>query len=154
MIFRGLSDINPNLRTPPEDFSAVEKAKLSTQGLTIAVKDVNSPSDLFHQSRDATSDDLAEVAETLAKSYGIYLEFNRAKTGSEKDWMYMLRITIPGGGPITRQQWAILDDISEKYTLSDSYNTGTPRPSLRVTTRQNIQLHWVKKSIWLMPFAR
>ena len=139
-----LSDINPNFRTPPEDFSAVEKAKLSTQGFTIAVKDVNSPSSLFHQSRDTTSDDLAEVAETLAKSYGIYLEFNRAKTGSKKDWMYMLRITIPGGGPITRQQWAILDDISEKYTLSDSY-TGTPRPSLRVTTRQNIQLHWIKK---------
>ena len=83
-----VSDINPNLRTPPEDFSAVEKAKLSTQGLTIAVKDVNSPSSLFHQSRDTTSDDLVEVAETLAKSYGIYLEFNRAKTGSKKDWMY------------------------------------------------------------------
>ncbi|MGH9990349.1 MAG: hypothetical protein ACREAS_07925, partial [Nitrososphaera sp.] len=83
-----MSDINPNFRTPPEDFSAVEKAKLSTQGFTIAVKDVNSPSSLFHQSRDTTSDDLAEVAETLAKSYGIYLEFNRAKTGSKKDWMY------------------------------------------------------------------
>jgi len=139
-----LSDINPNLRTPLEDFSAVEKAKLSTQGLTIAIRDIDSPSNLFHQSRGTSFEDLGEIAETLAKSYGIYLEFNRAKTGSEKDWMYMLRITIPGGGPITRQQWAILDDISEKYTLSDSY-TGTPRPSLRVTTRQNIQLHWVKK---------
>jgi sulfite reductase (NADPH) hemoprotein beta-component len=139
-----LSEIDPNLNTPPEDFSSVEKAKLSTQGLTIAIKDIDHPSNLSHQLRDTTFEDISEVAETLAKSYGIYLEFNRAKTGSEKDWIYMFRITIPGGGPITRKQWAILDDISDRYTSSDSY-TGTKRPSLRVTTRQNIQLHWVKK---------
>ena len=32
-----------------------------------------------------------------SKSHGIYLEYNRAKTGTEKDWMYMIRISIPGG---------------------------------------------------------
>ncbi len=139
-----MDEIRPNLRTRPEDYSATEKAKLSTQGLTLVIRDINSPSNLHHQFRNPDSADLTAEAETLAKSYGIYLEFDRARTGSEKDWMYMLRITIPGGGPISREQWAILDGIATKYTESASY-TGTPRPSLRVTTRQNIQMHWVKK---------
>jgi sulfite reductase (NADPH) hemoprotein beta-component len=139
-----VNEIKPNLRTAPEDYSGVEKAKLATRGLTLVIKDRTSPVNLSTQFRDLSFDDLAPAAESLAKSYGIYLEFNRAKTGSEKDWMFMLRITIPGGGPLTKKQWAVLDDISEKYTESASY-TGTPRPSLRVTTRQNIQLHWIKK---------
>ncbi|MDA4129443.1 MAG: nitrite/sulfite reductase [Thaumarchaeota archaeon] len=139
-----MPEINPNLHTHPEDYSAAEKAKRSTDGLRIVVRDIQSPSNLSYQLKDTTVDDLAEVAETLAKSYGIYLEFNRAKTGNEKDWMYMIRISIPGGGPISREQWAILDDVSEKYTQTDSY-TGKTKSSLRLTTRQNIQLHWVKK---------
>jgi sulfite reductase (NADPH) hemoprotein beta-component len=139
-----VTEIDPNLRTQPDDLSAVEKAKLATQGLTFMIRDINSSANLNYQLKDTSTDDISEVAETLAKSYGIYLEFNRAKTGNERDWMYMLRITIPGGGPITPAQWAILDDVAEKYTSSDSY-TGKSQPSLRITTRQNIQLHWVKK---------
>jgi sulfite reductase (NADPH) hemoprotein beta-component len=137
--------IEPNLHTSFEDYSGAEKAKMATRGLTMVIPDVSSPANLSHQFRDTSFQDLADVAETLAKSYGIYLEFNRAKTGTEKDWMYMLRISIPGGGPITAKQWAILDDVAESYTQSESY-TGRPQPSLRVTTRQNIQLHWIKKS--------
>ena len=140
-----MSEIKPNLRTAPEDYSGVEKAKLATRGLTLVIKDRTSPVNLSTQFRDLSFEDLAPAAESLAKSYGIYLEFNRATTGSEKDWMFMLRITIPGGGPLTGKQWAVLDDISDKYTVSASY-TGIPNPSLRVTTRQNIQLHWVKKN--------
>jgi len=139
-----LGEIKPNLRTSPEDFSSTEKAKLATRGLTLVIKDRRSPVNLSEQFRDTSFDDLAPTAEALAKSYGIYLEFNRATTGSERDWMFMLRITIPGGGPLTGEQWRILDGISEKYTESTSY-TGTSHPSLRITTRQNIQLHWIKK---------
>ncbi len=139
-----MEPIKPNLRTPLEDYSPVEKAKLSTRGLTLTIPDVKSDANLAYQFRATEFEDLGAVAEVLAKSYGIYLEFDRAKTGSEKDWMYMLRITIPGGGPITREQWALLDDIATRYTSSASY-TGVPQPSLRVTTRQNIQMHWVKK---------
>ncbi len=139
-----MSEIKVNLRTATEDYSAAEKAKLATRGLTLVIKDRTSPVNLSTQFRDLSFDDLAAQAESLAKSYGIYLEFNRATTGAEKDWMFMLRISIPGGGPLTREQWAILDEVAGKYTESDSY-TGTPQPSLRMTTRQNIQLHWVKK---------
>lgn len=138
------SVIKPNFRTPPDDLSGNEKAKIVTNGLRTVIKDIQSPANLSYQLRDTTSQDLAEIAEMLEKSYGIYLEYNRALTGDEYDWMYMLRVTVPGGGPITRKQWQILDDVAERYTETDNY-TGKKLPSLRLTTRQNIQLHWVKK---------
>ncbi|MDA4113631.1 MAG: nitrite/sulfite reductase [Thaumarchaeota archaeon] len=139
-----MTEIRPNLKTRPEDYSGAEKAKMSTKGLSLVIKDVNSPANVTHQFMDPSFEQISDVAETLAKSYGIYTEFNRAATGEEKDWMYMLRITVPGGGPITRRQWEILDDVAGRYTASSTY-TGEPVPSLRMTTRQNIQLHWVKK---------
>ncbi|MFQ6011966.1 MAG: nitrite/sulfite reductase, partial [Nitrososphaerales archaeon] len=132
-------EINPNFRTKFEDFSGPEKAKLATKGLTFIPPDINSTINLPYQFRDVSSS-LSDEAESLAKSYGVYLEFNRAKTGTEKDWMYMLRINIPGGGPITPEQWAILDDLSDRYTTNPE-----GQPSLRVTTRQNVQFHWVRR---------
>ncbi|MGA2666065.1 MAG: nitrite/sulfite reductase [Nitrososphaerales archaeon] len=140
-----MTDIRPNLKTRPEDYSAAEKAKMSVKGLDLVIKDVNSPANISNQFMDPSFEKISDVAETLSKSYGIYTDFNRATTGEEKDWMYMLRITIPGGGPITRRQWEVLDDVAGKYTSSSTY-TGAPLPSLRLTTRQNIQLHWVKKT--------
>ncbi len=143
--------INPNFRTKFEDFSGEEKAKLATKGLTFIPPDINSTVNLPYQFRDISTphrsadlgggvDSLSEEAESLAKSYGIYLEFNRARTGTEREWMYMFRISIPGGGPITPEQWVILDDLSENYTTNPE-----GKPSLRITTRQNIQFHWVRK---------
>lgn len=70
---------NINLKTPPEDFSSVEKDKLSTNGLTIAVKDRNSQSNFYTQLRDTNFEELGEIAGNLAKLYDIYLEFNRAQ---------------------------------------------------------------------------
>ena len=49
--------VNVNLKTPPEDFSSVEKAKLSTNGLTIAIKD-RSQSNLDTQLRDTDFEEL------------------------------------------------------------------------------------------------
>jgi sulfite reductase beta subunit-like hemoprotein len=139
-----MTDIEPEFHTPQEDWSGPEKAKLATKGLTLVIKDINSPANLAHQFRDTSFEDLPEVAETLAKSFGIYTDFNRAKTGDAKEYMYMFRIAIPSGGPVNAKQWAILDDVASKYTASDTY-TGKMEPSLRLTTRQAIQLHWIKK---------
>jgi sulfite reductase beta subunit-like hemoprotein len=137
-------EIKPNLRTPFEDLSGNERAKMATDGLRHITKDIQSPANLSYQLRDPALEEISEIAEILEKSYGIYLEYNRALTGDVYDWMYMLRITLPGGGPITRKQWQILDDVAERYTETDNY-TGKKLPSLRLTTRQNIQLHWVRK---------
>lgn len=121
----------PNLHTKPEDFSPEEKNKLASNGLRGTLKE---------EFRDFEKPDLSWEAEALAKSCGIYLEFNRALTGTEKDWMYLIRVGIPGGGPINRKQWQLFDELSEKYARDPQGVS-----SLRLTTRQNIQFHWVKK---------
>ena len=121
----------PNLRTKPEDYSGVEKFKLESNGIRGTLRE---------EFRDYAIDDLGEAAEALAKSHGIYLEYNRAKTGREKDWMYMVRFTIPGGGAFTREQYRVFDEAAEKYAKNPE---GVA--SLRMTTRQNIQYHWIKK---------
>lgn len=136
------NNINPNFRTNPSDYSKVEIAKINSRNLR---------GNLFNEFRDESSQNIAWESEQIAKSHGIYLEFNRAKTGSEKDWMYMLRISIPGGGPITSRQWKILDKIADDYATgypkeSHTMNNNNINPSLRITTRQNIQLHWVRKN--------
>jgi sulfite reductase beta subunit-like hemoprotein len=101
-------NINPNFRTNPEDYSKVEIAKISSNDLR---------GSLFSEFREYGSQNISWESEQITKAHGIYLEFNRTKTGNEKDWMYMLRITIPGGGPLTAKQWNILDRISDRYTI-------------------------------------
>jgi sulfite reductase (NADPH) hemoprotein beta-component len=128
--------VNPNFRTDTKDYSRVEVAKINSNELR---------GNLFNEFRNHSSENISWESEQIAKSHGIYLEFNRAKTGNEKDWMYMFRITIPGGGPITAKQWNIIDRISDSYTIGPQNAYPFARPSLKITTRQNIQLHWVKK---------
>jgi len=120
----------PNFKTPEADFNREERNK------------INRDSEKTHQEfHDTGKDDLSWETEQIAKSYGIYLEFDRAKTGTEKDWMYMLRVTVPGGGPVSADAWKLFDELSEKYSTLPAGGT----PSLRLTTRQNLQFHWVKK---------
>lgn len=121
----------PLLRTPADQLNDVERIKLA-QGLA---------GNLHADFRDLEKHDVQQATEALAKSHGIYLEYNRAKTGREKDWMYMVRITVPGGGAFNRRQWQILDELATRVTADDE-----GRPSLRLTTRQNIQFHWIRKS--------
>jgi len=52
----------------------------------------------------------------------------------------MIRLALPGGGVLNAARWNVLDDIARKYTVSDQ-----GLPSLRLTTRQCVQFHWVKK---------
>lgn len=120
----------PNLRTPAADLCKEELNKINSNGLV---------GNLYEEFRNELPD-LTWESEALAKSQGIYLEFDRAKTGEEKDWRYMLRVTNPGGGTITPEQWFLLDDLAEKYTASNEGHT-----SIRLTNRQAVQFHWVTK---------
>jgi sulfite reductase (NADPH) hemoprotein beta-component len=94
----------------------------------------------LHAELRSQEPDLSWESEQIAKSHGIYLEFDRAKKGEKKDWMYMLRIAIPGGGPLSREQWLALDELSERYSSPPH-----GKASLRLTTRQNLQFHWLRK---------
>jgi sulfite reductase (NADPH) hemoprotein beta-component len=121
----------PNFRTPKEALCKEELNKLNAKN-----KFEGTLTEEFRNDKG----DLTWEAEQLAKSHGLYLEFDRTDKRTDKNWIFMMRITVPGGGPLTPEQWLTLDEISEKFTRDPQ-----GRPSLRITTRQNIQLHWVKK---------
>jgi sulfite reductase beta subunit-like hemoprotein len=123
-------EITLDLRTNDANVCAEEKNK----------REAKLRATLYEDLRDYGAEDLPVVAEQVAKSFGVYLSFDRAKTGSEKDWMYMVRVSIPGGGPLSSAQWEALDSLSEKYVISRG------GPSLRLTTRQNVQFHWIRKA--------
>jgi len=122
----------PLFHTPDDQLSKVEKAKLSSNMIR---------GTLPEEFRDSETPDITGDAEQLAKSHGIYLEYNRAKTGREKDWMYMIRLAAHGGGSFTRDQWHTLDQCASKYGDNNPFGGA----SLRITTRQTLQFHWVKK---------
>ena len=125
-----MKEVTPSFGTPKENYNANELIKL----------DLGIRGNLKEEFRNFSYAEIKHESEIIAKSHGIYLEFNRAKSGKEKDWNYMIRLAMPAGGPITRRQWQILDDLADKVGVSDE-----GKASLRLTTRQCIQYHWVKK---------
>ncbi|MFA6600574.1 MAG: nitrite/sulfite reductase [Candidatus Omnitrophota bacterium] len=129
----------PQFKTPKENLCKEELNKLNAK---------NAFEGCLHEDLRDGKPDLPWEAEQLAKSHGVYLEFDRAQKGAEKNWIYMMRIAIPGGGPISPDQWLVLDELSNRYT-----HPPEGRPSLRLTTRQNIQFHWVKKE-GIIPIVR
>jgi sulfite reductase (NADPH) hemoprotein beta-component len=122
----------PNFETPDSDLNAVEKIKLHSNG---------GFGNMYDDFRNLESDDVTEETMQLAKSHGVYLEWNRDESPKDKQWMYMIRVSIPGGGSFTADQWRVFDECATKYAVNPE-----GLPSLRVTTRQNIQYHWVKKA--------
>jgi sulfite reductase (NADPH) hemoprotein beta-component len=119
----------PNFNTPDDQLCKEELNKLRLPELQIQMAD---------ELRNNQPDFTWEV-EQIAKSYGAYLEFNR-DIKTEKEWMYMVRISNPAGGPISPEQWLLYDELSEKYG-----RTPEGVATLRLTTRQNIQFHWASK---------
>jgi len=122
----------PHFQTPKEDFSKEEINKLKQEGL----KNCSLAADLCND-----QEDIVWESEQIAKSTGIYLEFDRSVKGAQKNWYYMIRIANPAGGPISREQWQTYDELSERH-CQNPYGSAT----LRVTNRQTIQFHWIKKN--------
>ena len=52
----------------------------------------------------------------------------------------MLRLSVPGGGAFTREAWRAVDEVSRRYTVGPEN-----RPSIRLTMRQNVRFHRIKK---------
>ena len=77
----------------------------------------------------------------LVKFHGMYLQDDRdlrperARKKMEKAFAFMIRVRIPGG-VLTSEQWLALDQVAREY------GSGT----MRLTTRQTVQLHGVIKS--------
>lgn len=124
------NEFNYNLKTPEKDFCPQEFIKLKAKGIG------SLPEELYDDKSD-----ISKEAHTIAKLYGIHLQFDRAKPPTEeKDWSYMIRLSNPGGGPINKKQWAVIDELADKYSIDPKGNA-----SIRLTTRQAIQYHWLDK---------
>jgi sulfite reductase (ferredoxin) len=92
-------------------------------------------SDLSNELPNVTND-----SEQLLKFHGIYAQDQRdvrrarALAGETLDYIFMIRVVVPGGR-LSPEQWLGLDEISS--TIADG--------SIRLTTRQAVQFHGVVK---------
>src|SRR5512140_3549182 len=91
--------------------------------------------------RDEITGAIIEDDQQLVKFHGMYLQDDRdlrperTRKKMEKAFAFMIRVRIPGG-VLTPQQWLILDKVARDYA------NGT----MRMTTRQTVQLHGIIKS--------
>jgi sulfite reductase (ferredoxin) len=91
---------------------------------------------------------VSAAGEHLMKFHGIYAQDNRdvrrerALAKEDLDYIFMIRVAIPGGH-VTPSQWLALDRIADE--LADG--------SIRLTTRQAVQYHGVLKG-GLQPLAK
>ncbi len=117
----------------PKPLSKVEDIKVASNYLrgTLAAS-------LEDRSTGAISDDDT----TVSKFHGIYQQDHRdqrnerKKAGLEKAFIFMIRIRVPGG-VCTPEQWLKID------ALADQYGSHT----LKLTTRQAFQLHFITKDV-------
>ena len=133
-----MAEIEPILLTPADQHNKIEIIK--RRGLDGAP--------LNERLGDRYIEDIFDEIKEQTKPLGIYIQTLRdAKTGkflddvhgyNKKQRMFMVRVTIPGGGVITPEQYLLFDRLSDEYTKNEE---GVP--SLRPTTRQNIQFHYV-----------
>lgn len=89
---------------------------------------------------DAATPNVSSDSEQLLKFHGIYAQDNRdtrrerALAKSPLEYIFMARVVIPGG-VVTSEQWLVLDQLADEVANG----------SLRLTTRQAVQLHGVLK---------
>ena len=89
---------------------------------------------------DMSTNDIPADEQQLIKFHGTYLQDDRdlrlvrKREGREKAWSFMLRLRMPGGR-ISSSQWLALDVLASEYG----------NESLKLTTRQTVQIHGVVK---------
>src|SRR5690606_2196932 len=89
---------------------------------------------------DPVTGAVTEEDRQLLKFHGMYqqddrdIRHERAEQKLEPDYIFMVRIRLPGG-ILTPAQWLAVDGIAQRYAGG----------SVRLTTRQSIQLHYVPK---------
>jgi len=91
--------------------------------------------------REEITGGIVEDDQQLVKFHGMYLQDDRdlrserTRKKMEKAFAFMIRVRIPGG-VLSSAQWLALDQVARDY------GNGT----MRLTTRQTVQLHGIIKS--------
>ncbi len=118
--------------TKPQKLSPVERIKTESNGLR---------GTLNESLQDEITGALREDDQSLIKLHGMYQQDDRdrreERTSKKLEWLYsyMVRLRLPGG-LMTSEQWQALHHIAGQHS------TGT----IKITTRQTIQLHGILKS--------
>jgi sulfite reductase (ferredoxin) len=115
--------------------SKVEKLKAASEGLFwIAGKDRKSFSQELDELAAEQIPTISNDAKELSKHFGVYKQQERGARGSKSgDHVFMVRLKLPGGGELSPAQWLAIDDASDRFGSG----------SLRLTTRQSLQFHYV-----------
>lgn len=123
----------------PAEMSKVEQLKSQSEALFFVAPpgrpDETHP---FRDEIDAMAEGKAETlgneAKELSKHFGIYKQQERGERGRKTgDYIFMVRIKVPAGGELSPEQWTALDEAAPRFA------DGT----LRLTTRQGIQFHYI-----------
>ncbi|AZB26412.1 assimilatory sulfite reductase (NADPH) hemoprotein subunit [Chryseobacterium bernardetii] len=115
-----------------DNLSPVERIKTQSNGLRGTLKE---------SLADDFTGAIREDDQTLIKFHGMYQQDDRdrreERVAKKLEWLYsyMIRLRLPGGF-LTSDQWIGVNDIA------NDHSTGT----IKITTRQTIQLHGILKS--------
>ena len=115
--------------------SKVEKLKAASEGLFwVAGRERHSFASEIDAMTRGEAETIGGEAKELSKYFGIYKQQERIEGRKSGEYIFMLRLKVPGGGEFSPEQWAALDAASERFA------DGT----LRITTRQGVQFHHVR----------
>lgn len=115
-----------------KNLSPVERIKKASDGLRGTLKE---------SLQDNITGALREDDQSLVKFHGMYQQDDRdrreERSAKKLEWLYsyMIRLRLPGGF-LTPEQWIGL------HHIAGDYSTGT----IKITTRQTVQLHGILKS--------
>jgi len=105
--------------------------------------------ELRKELEDLSKSDVDQSLRISLKPSGIYIQFDRELIKySVREWFFMVRDSVWGGGDITPENWLGISHLANLYSRSEE-----GLPSIRLTTRQNMQFHRVAKKN-LIPLVR
>ena len=122
------------LDSPLEAMSKNERLKVESEGLFWVAGKVRHS---FRSELDDLSGGRAETlsgeAKEISKHFGIYKQVERVEGRKTHDYIFMVRMRVPGGGELSGAQWRAI------CAAADRFADGT----IRLTTRQAIQFHHI-----------
>ncbi len=117
-----------------DEMSKNERLKLESEGLFwVSGKTKHSFRSELDDLSGGRAETLSGEAKEISKHFGIYKQQARVDGRKTHDYIFMVRMRVPGGGELTGAQFRALCDASDRFANG----------SLRLTTRQAIQFHHV-----------
>jgi sulfite reductase (ferredoxin) len=120
--------------SPLEEMSKNERLKVESEGLFwVAGKEKHSFRSEIDDLTAGRAPTLSNEGKEISKHFGIYKQTERVEGRKTHDYIFMVRMRVPGGGELSGAQWRAICEASDRFA------DGT----VRLTTRQAIQFHHI-----------